>query len=401
MGNQRLDFSKILSKDAPPPTPPHEGDFKYNFVSGHTDPEVVPIEELAKSAAKVIREKGRKLAMYHSDGGPLGSIDLRKFLSKKLAATRGINASTDEIMITSGSTQGILLINDSLLDPGDTVITELFTYSGSIREARRRKANIIGIPLDDNGLRVDLVEQKLEELKEQGVTPKYIYTIPTNQNPTGTNMPMDRRIKLLELSSKYRVPIFEDECYADLVIEGEWFKSIKALDQSNHVLHIGSLSKSLAPGVRLGYLVAPAELLAQFLSSKVDVGTNMITPMIAADFLEAHHQDHSDNVREKLHRKRDTLTASLKEHFGPIVNFSVPRGGQVLWIEFPKGTDTKKPLEAAKQQGIIYNAGADWSVEPKEASNFIRLCYANPSEEAIREGIGKLAQVFHEEIGIP
>ncbi|SVA62926.1 uncharacterized protein METZ01_LOCUS115780 [marine metagenome] len=401
MGKKGLDFSKILSKEAPPPAPPHEGDFKYNFVSGHTDPEVVPIEELAKSAAKVIREKGRKLAMYHSDGGPLGSIDLRKFLSKKLATTRGITASPDEIMITSGSTQGILLINDSFLDPGDTVITELFTYSGSIREARRRKANVIGIPLDDNGLRVDLVEQKLEELKEQGITPKYIYTIPTNQNPTGTNMPMDRRFKLLELSSKYGVPIFEDECYADLVFEGEWFKSIKALDEDNHVIHIGSLSKSLAPGVRLGYLIAPAELLAQFLSSKVDVGTNMITPMIAADFLNEHYQAHSDNVRERLHRKRDTLTASLKEHFGPTVKFFVPRGGQVLWIEFPKGTDTKQPLEAAKKQGIIYNPGADWSVEPEQASNFVRLCYANPSEEAIREGIGKLAQVFQEEIGVP
>ncbi|MCH7718349.1 MAG: PLP-dependent aminotransferase family protein [Chloroflexi bacterium] len=168
------------------------------------------------------------------------------------------------------------------------------------------------------------------------------------------------------------------------------------------MVHIGSFSKSLAPGVRLGYIVAPQGVMNQMLASKIDVGTNMVTPLMVADFLENNYEEHIETVRDMLHRKRDVLIASVREHFGPTVDFYEPRGGMLMWFKFPEGIDTSKPLEAAKKEGVIYNPGADWSADPKNhGSNYIRICYGLPSEDQIRGGIERLARVFHQEVGIP
>ena len=402
MATKGLDYSELYAKDLPPAAGPWEGLYPYNFVTGHGSPDLIPVEGFIESVTKALKKEGPNLAVYYSDGGPMGNMALREFLVKKLKKYRGIDVTVDEVMICSGSTQCILLINETLLEPGDTVITEMFTYSGAINNAKRAGANVVGIPMDDDGMRVDLLESKLAELKEQGIRPKYIYTIPTCQNPTATNMPMDRRREMLRISQEYGVPIFEDECYGDLIFDGEWEHAIRSLDDSNHVLHIGSFSKSLAPGVRLGYIVAPKDVANQMVSSKVDVGTNMITPMMVAGYLEENYEEHIEGVRDMLHRKRDVLIASFREHFGPTVEFYEPRGGMLMWFKFPEGVDTKKPLEAAKKQGLIYNPGADWSADPdNHGSNYIRICYGLPTEEEIRDGIELLAKVFHEELGIP
>ena len=402
MATKGLDYSELYAKDLPPAAGPWEGLYPYNFVTGHGSPELIPVEGFIESITKALKKEGPNLAVYYSDGGPLGNMALRKFLVKKLKKYRGIDVTVDEVMICSGSTQCILLINETLLEPGDTVITEMFTYSGALNNAKRAGANVVGIPMDDDGMRVDLLESTLADLREKGVRPKYIYTIPTCQNPTATNMPMDRRQEMLRVSQEYGVPIFEDECYSDLIFDGEWEHAIRSLDDTNHVLHIGSFSKSLAPGVRLGYIVAPQDVVNQMVASKVDVGTNMITPMMVAGFLEDNYEEHIEGVRDMLHRKRDVLIASFREHFGPTVEFYEPRGGMLMWFKFPEGVDTRKPLEAAKKQGLIYNPGADWSADPdNHGSNYIRICYGLPTEKEIRDGIELLAKVFHQELGIP
>ena len=402
MATKGLDYSELYAKDLPPATGPWEGVYPYNFTTGHGSPDLIPIDGFIESVTRALKREGRNLAVYYSNGGPMGNLALREFLVKKLRKHRGINVTVDEVMICSGSTQCILLINETLLEPGDTVITEMFTYAGALRNAQRRKANTEGIPLDDDGMRVDILESTLADLRSKGIRPKYIYTIPTCQNPTGTNLPMDRRREMLRISQKYGVPILEDECYADLIFDGEWEHAIRSLDDTNHVLHIGSFSKSLAPGVRLGYIVAPQDVMNQMLASKIDVGTNMVTPLMVADFLENNYEEHIETVRDMLHRKRDVLIASVREHFGPTVDFYEPRGGMLMWFKFPEGIDTSKPLEAAKKEGVIYNPGADWSADPKNhGSNYIRICYGLPSEDQIRGGIERLARVFHQEVGIP
>ena len=201
--------------------------------AGHSDPDMVPMEGFIESAGRVFRGDPRNISMYSFDGGPQGITPLRQFLVDKLAAHRGINTSVDEILITSGSGLAIELINEILLEEGDTVIVEAFSFSGALGNIRRRKVNMVAIDVDHDGLRMDQLAQALEDLRSRGVRPKYIYTIPTLQNPTGTVMSMERRLRMLELSEEYGVPIFEDECYADLIFEGEYENAIRSLDDSN------------------------------------------------------------------------------------------------------------------------------------------------------------------------
>ena len=211
MAGERIDYSTLFNKSLPSPSGKWQGHPKYNFIGGHSDPDLVPMNEFIESAANVFKGDPRNIAMYNFEGGPQGILSLRNFLVSKLSAERGIDITSEEILITSGSGQAIELINEILLDEGDTVIVESFTFSGALSYLRRRGVNFVGVDLDENGIRMDQLENILADLKVKGIRPKYIYTIPTLQNPTGTVMTMERRHRLLDLSEEYGVPIFEDE----------------------------------------------------------------------------------------------------------------------------------------------------------------------------------------------
>ncbi|MEE3015137.1 MAG: PLP-dependent aminotransferase family protein [Chloroflexota bacterium] len=394
MPGTNIDYSTIFNKTLPPPSNKWQGHPKYNFIGGHSDPNLVPMDSFIESAANVFTGDPRNIAMYNFEGGPQGILSLRNFLVGKLAAERGINVSAEDILITSGSGQAIELINEVLLETGDTVIVESFTFSGALSYLRQRGVNFIGVDTDDHGIRMDHLKGILEGLKLEGIRPKYIYTIPTLQNPTGSVMSMERRYQLLNLSEEYDVPIFEDECYADLIFEGEYEKAIRALDDSNRVLHIGSFSKSLGPGLRLGYVVASWDVMSRLLSRKTDAGTGVIDQMIVGDYFSKHYDEHIHDMRSALKRKCDVLSAALREHFGPLVDFEEPRGGMYLWVKLPPETDSRAYVQNALDEGIAYNPGPDWSANPDAAANYIRLCFALPSESEIREGIEKLAKVF-------
>ena len=400
MVGKDLDYSTLFTKDLPPASGQWQGHPKYNFIGGHSDPELQPMQQFIESATNVFRGDPRNVSMYNFDGGPQGIIPLRRFLVQKLANHRDIHITPDEVLITSGSGQGIELINAILLEEGDTVIVEGFSFAGALTNLRRRKIKVIGIDLDQDGMRMDHLEQALEELRSNGTRPKYIYTIPTLQNPTGTVMTMERRHQILSLSEEYGVPIFEDECYADLIFEGEYENAIRSLDDSNRVLHIGSFSKSLGPGIRLGYVVASWDVMSRLLSRKNDAGTGVMDQMIVGDYFSNHYEEHIQNLRSGLRRKRDALTAALREHFGPTVEFEPPRGGMYLWIRLPSGVDSRKFVAPALREGIAFNPGPDWSADPEAAANYIRLCFALPSESEIWEGVAKLAQVFQLEPGV-
>ena len=394
MTSRNIDYSILFNKDLPSPSGRWQGHPKYNFVGGHSDPNLVPMNRFIESAANVFQGDPRNIAMYNYEGGPQGILTLRSFLARKLAAERGIHITTDDILITSGSGQGIELINEILLDAGDTVIVESFTFAGALSNLRRRGVNFVGVDVDQKGIRMDHLKDILEDLRTNGIRPKYIYTIPTLQNPTGTVMTMERRYQLINLSEEYEVPIFEDECYADLIFEGEYEKAIRALDDSNRVLHIGSFSKSLGPGIRLGYVVASWDVMSRLISRKNDAGTGVMDQMIVGDYFSNHYDDHIQDMRRGLKRKYDVLSAALREHFGPLVDFEEPRGGMYLWVKLPSGIDSRDFVQTALDEGVAYNPGPDWSADPDAASNYIRLCFALPSEIEIWEGIAKLAKVF-------
>lgn len=401
MTSNALDYSALFSSELPPPSAPWTGHPKYNFIGGHSDPDMVPMEGFIEAATNVFRGDPRNISMYNFDGGPQGIVPLRQFLVDKLAAHRGINTTVDDILITSGSGLAIELINEILLEEGDTVIVEEFSFSGALGNIRRRRANMIGIEVDHDGLRMDQLARVLEDLRSRGVRPKYIYTIPTLQNPTGTVMSMERRHRMLELSAEYGVPIFEDECYADLIFEGEYENAIRSLDDTNRVLHIGSFSKTLGPGTRLGYIVAGWEVMSRLLSRKNDAGTGVMDQMIVADYFNNHYEEHILNMRAALKRKCDVLAGALRESFGPTVEFEVPRGGMYLWVKLPDGVDSRALAGPALREGIAFNPGPDWSADPDAAAGYIRLCFALPSEGEIREGVERLADVFRREGAIP
>jgi 2-aminoadipate transaminase len=394
-------YDKLFAPNLPAPAARWNGYPPYYFIGGNNDPGIVPIDGLVASAERVLRRDGHKLASYHLGDGQLGYAGLRAFVADKLASMRGISGSADDVLITSGSLQGLDLVNEVLLEPGDTVIMEQLTYGGSLPRLQRRGIKIIGVPLDEEGLRTDLLAATLEDLRAQGIRPKYIYTIPTVQNPTATVLSLERRHELLRLSEAFGVPIFEDECYADLLWEGDWPPALRGLPGGEQVIHIGSFSKSLAPALRLGYVSAPWDVMSRLVACKGDGGTAAIEQMIVADFFGQHFDAHVGRLKKRLRHKLEVLTGALEEQFGTAADFAVPKGGIFLWVTLPEQVDTQALAGPALEQGIVYNAGSEWSTDPDVARHSLRLCFAMPPEDVIREGVAKLAEVCHRETGVP
>ena len=248
---------------------------------------------------------------------------------------------------------------------------------------------------------MDALAGALAELKRRNVHAKYIYTIPTVQNPTGSVMGEERRRELLRLSEDYYVPIFEDDCYADLIWDGKRPPAIYALSKSRNVIHIGSFSKSIAPALRVGYIVADWEVLSRMLALKSDAGSGALEQMVLGEFCASHFADHVPRLTRGLRSKLETLMDALAEHFGTSAEFEEPKGGIFLWVKLPDAVDTQKLAQAALASGVAINPGAEWSTNKAHGNSRLRICFANPSREAIREGIATLAEVCRREFGVP
>src|SRR6476469_1591099 len=239
-----FDFTPLLAAGLPPAAARWTGLAKYNFTGGNNDADEVPVDGLIAAASASLRREGRNLATYNLAHGPQGYRPLREFLAAKLKRDAGISCTADDIMVVSGSLQALDLVNATLLTRGDTVLVEQETYQGALNRLTRLGVKTVGIPLDDEGMRMDALAAALADHKRRGVTPKYIYTIPTVQNPTGTIMPQARRAELLKLADQYGVPVFEDDCYADLIWDGKRPPALYAMSGNSGVIHIGSFSKS-------------------------------------------------------------------------------------------------------------------------------------------------------------
>jgi 2-aminoadipate transaminase len=396
-----FDFTPLLAPGLPPPVVRWNGFAKYNFVGGHNDPAHLPVDDLIAAATAVLRREGATLATYGLQSGPLGYRPLREFLAAKLKRTAAITGTADDILITSGSLQALDLVNGILLQRGDTIITEGQTYQGAINRWRRLGVNAIGIRLDRDGMCMDALAAALDDLQRRGIRAKYIYTIPTVQNPTGTILPEARRIELLRLSQQYGVPIFEDDCYADLIWDGQRPPALHAMSRHGGVIHIGSFSKSIAPALRVGYIVAAWPQLARMLAIKSDAGSGALEQMVLGEYCRAHFDAHVPALTRALRAKLQTLMEALNEQFGTAAEFDEPRGGIFLWVKLPDVVDTRKLFQRALADGIAINPGAEWSTDAAHGRSRMRLCFANPSPEAIRAGIAALAEVCRREFGVP
>jgi 2-aminoadipate transaminase len=401
MASAMFDFMPLLPAGLPAPAAKWTGLARYSFVGGNNDPDQVPVEGLTDAVKAVLRREGRTLATYGLASGPQGYLPLRQFLAAKLARDAGITCAADDILIVSGSLQALDLVNATLLARGDTVVIERDSYQGALNRLTRLGVNTIGIPLDDQGMRMDALAASLADLKRRGVTPKYIYTIPTVQNPTGTIMPEARRAELLALAEQYGVPIFEDDCYADLIWDGRRPPALHAMSRCGNVIHIGSFSKSIAPALRVGFIVAPWNVLSRMLALKTDAGSGALEQMVLAEYCPPHFTSHVPKLARGLRAKLDTLMEALNEQFGTSAEFESPAGGIFLWVKLPDNVDTLKLYQAALKAGVAINPGPEWSTDKAYAESRLRLCFASPSHEEIREGVALLAEVCRREFGVP
>jgi 2-aminoadipate transaminase len=401
MASAAFDFAPLLPAGLPAPAAKWTGLAKYSFVGGNNDPDAIPVDGLIDAINAVLKREGKTLATYGLASGPQGYRPLRDFITAKLKRDAAITCSADDILVVSGSLQALDLVNQSLLTRGDTVIMEQETYQGSLNRLTKLGVNVVGIPLDQDGMRMDALAKALADLKNKGITPKYIYTIPTVQNPTGTILPEARRAELLKLSEQYGVPVFEDDCYADLIWDGKRPPAIHAMSKTQNVIHIGSFSKSIAPALRVGYIVAPWSMLSRMLALKTDAGSGALEQMVLAEYCAPHFSTHVPKLTKGLRAKLDTLMEALNEQFGTSAEFEDPKGGIFLWVKLPDNVDTLKLYQAALAAGVAINPGPEWSTDKARAGCRLRLCFASPSHEQIREGVAVLADVCRKEFGVP
>jgi 2-aminoadipate transaminase len=396
-----FDFGPLLPPGAPAPAVRWTGAPKYNFTGGNNDGDEIPLDGLMQAAQSVMAREGRTLATYGLKSGPQGYRPLREFLAAKLKRDASMACSADDILIVSGSLQALDLVNAALLTRGDTVLVEQDNYQGTLNRLAKLGINAVGIPLDDGGMRMDVLEAALAALKGRGIKPKYIYTIPTVQNPTGTILSTERRAKMLRLAHDYGVPIFEDDCYADLVWDGIRPNAIYAMSEDENVIHIGSFSKSIAPALRVGFIVAPWSIMSRMLALKTDAGSGSLEQMVLAEYCAPHFANHVPELRKGLRKKLDALMEALNEQFGTTAEFEAPKGGIFLWVKLPDNVDTLKLYPKALAAGVAINPGPEWSTDKAHSASRMRLCFASPSHDEIKQGIAVLAEVCRKEFGVP
>jgi 2-aminoadipate transaminase len=392
-----MDFTPFFRKDLPPPAVRWSGFPPYNFTGGHNDPEGIPVSDLLKALSSALAREGRTLATYNLESGPQGYLPLRQWIAAMLGRRAGMRCDAEQVLVTSGSLQALDLVNAVLIERGDMAVVEESTYGGALTRLARCGANWVGIPLDADGMRTDALDNALQALAQRGQRPKYIYTIPTVHNPTGSVMSRERRLELLRVAEAHGVPVFEDDCYADLLWGGERPPALRALDTGGRVFYCGSFSKSIAPAVRVGYLVADWPLMSRLLAAKTDGGTGALEQMVLAEYATAHFDAHVADLQQVLKAKRDAMVAALREHFGPAAQLSIPRGGIFIWVTLPEGADTTRLAQRAAAEGVAINPGAEWTADPAQGRRSLRLCFGNPSIDTIRKGVERLAKVCRQE----
>lgn len=366
-----------------------------NFGGGCPDPGSVPTKELAAAAQRILPHLHTALATYPET---LGYRPLREVAAARFQRREGVPLDPDSICLTNGSQQPITLFCQALLGPDRPVIVEEFTYPGTLRAMRHVGARIVGVPMDEEGMRADALADALERLNATGTPPGFIYTTPTYQNPTGARMSQKRRHELLALSQRFGVPIVDDNCYADLDFDGPPPRAIKALDDRDEVILFESFSKIVGPGIRLGYFACNARMRQQVLAHKIDGGTSVLSAAVLAEYLREHLPDHVATITRIVREKRDRLLAALERHMGDLCTWSRPAGGYFIWVRVPDGCDVTRLDELATAAGIVYGMGQAFHYAG-ESVPFFRLSFGYPSLEEIETGIETMARCVREAMG--
>jgi len=367
-----------------------------SFAGGLPAPESFPVDDLQKIVSTLLKEDGPAALQYDAtEGVP----ELRKLLVERYQA-EGVDCGIDNLIITTASQQGLDLVGKIFINPGDIVICGLPSYLGGISAFGSYGAQMVGIPLDDKGMRADLLEEKLLELKDLGKKPKFIYIIPDFQNPTGISMPESRRLEIIELAHKYDVLIVEDSPYRELRFEGKSKRLMYQLDNDNHVITLGTFSKILAPGFRIGWVLAPPEINDKLVVAKqsADLCTPTFVQKIAARYMLSGRFESNLKKTIGLYRKRrDVMLQQLKEHMPVEVTWTRPEGGLFLFVTLPKNMDATALFHKAVEKNVAFVTGNVFYCNGN-GQNTIRLNFSFVNEKNTIVGIKRLADLVKEEL---
>ncbi|RLG81843.1 MAG: aminotransferase [Thermoprotei archaeon] len=369
-----------------------------SLAGGLPDPRYFPKEELAEIAKEVIIKYGEYSLQYSETKG---IYEVRKALSDFLYRTKGFKADPEDIIMTSGSQEGIYMLANAFVTPGDKIITESPTYLAALGAFRLAGADVVGIKIDDHGMKTIALEDTLKRLHALDIKPKFIYTIPVAQNPGGVTMSLDRKKHLLELASKYDLLVIEDDPYSFFIFdENADITSLKALDKEDRVIYMSTASKILAPGVRLGWIVTPKDLTRrlELLKQYIDLHSPTLNQYILAEALKTGLiERHVQRIAKVYKEKRDAMVQALDEHFPEYTWYSRPIGGFfVFTYVFKEGFDARKLMDLAlKKYKVAYVPGQGFHPDGTGA-NSMRLNYSYPAVEQIWEGIKRLSQMIKE-----
>ncbi len=364
-----------------------------SFAGGLPDIPSLPGEVLLKAARAVIDREQKEALEYN---GTFGPMPLRVALAARSSKIEGIPVSVDQVIVCSGSAHGIGLVCETLIDPGDAILVESPNFPGSMRTMRSFGAELISVPMDEEGLRVDLLEEELKKLRDAGRRAKFIYTIPTHQNPAGITLPMARRQRVVELAREYDSLILEDDAYGELWFDGEPPDSLFALSGGDHGVKVSSFSKILATGLRMGWIMGPEALISRISATRYDMGSSPFQGRIIAETIANGDLDrHVERLRGIYKRKLDRMEDALTKYASEYATYTKPLGGFFLWLNLHPSVPFREVAMLANERGVIIGGGAQYFADGKP-TNHIRLAYSYCSMEDIEPGIHKLGEVIAE-----
>lgn len=364
-----------------------------SLTGGSYDPPSLPVGPVRGVLEEAPEEAWREILQY---GSNMGSGALREGLARFMEGA-GIRADPrTEVMVTTGSQQALDLASRLFIDPGDIIIVDSPTYLQALAAFKQFTPEFLSIPVDEEGMRVDLLEKELRRLALDGRRPKLLYTVPSYHNPTTTVLSMERRRRILDLAEEYDFLILEDNPYGYISFEGPMPTPIKAMDRSGRVLYMSTFSKIVSPGLRIGWVAARREFVAKMAEAKsnIDICSDGLSQYVAAGLLRRGFVEKQiDHIINVYRRKRDLMLETMETRFPEGAEWAKPRGGLFIWVKMPRHIDTDKMLKEALKNGVAYIPGSNFFLDPN-IRNYLRLNYSFPSEEDIVEGITILGRIF-------
>ena len=364
-----------------------------SLAAGVPDAPTFPVAEVG-AAVRTVLAREASSALEYLLGTPGGIRELRELVIERMEPEPGVALSAANVSITSGSAQAFANICQTLLDPGDTVVIEAPTYAGAIRAAQGSAARFAGVPMDEQGMRTDLLAETLERLERAGERPKFIYTIPTFHNPSGTTMTVERRRQLIEIAARQRVLIVEDDAYGELRYRGEPLPSVFSLANGEGVLRCGTVSKTIAPGLRVGWIKGPQPIIDALVRMRFDNGTSPFAQLIVRAYVEAGaYEPHVAVVRDVYKRKFEAMDAALGEHLSQVARWTDPDGGFFIWVTLPEGVDCMTLQPLAWDEGVSFYPGPAFFMN-EGGEGHLRLAFSAVRQELIGEGVARLGRAL-------